>query len=187
VAKKPRDYAAERARRKALERQRARAEGRPYEPSRARGHGPQTRSRAGKSESQARAEREAALKESIGALTSAERATIRRFARKVADRNGLDPDDAVAELLEWSLINGFEKFQTEKEFIEGLGMQGMSMAEIEFRSASGDGFPDPRMYWYRRREQMKGREWTPRTPTQRTRRRTRERRARRASRKRKAA
>lgn len=174
---KPRDYGAEYAQRK------ARGAARGLTGSAIRGHAP----KPGKTEAQERREREAAQKAALGKLTTPERAAIRRWTRNRAEANGIDADTAIEEMLEWTTIHGWDRFVTERAFIENLGMQGMSMAQIEYRSASGQGFPDPRLYWYRRRETMKGHAWTPRTPSQRNRRRIRERRARRAARKQQTA
>lgn len=165
MARKPRDYAAEYAHRK------ARGHGLGRTTQQARGHAPPP----GKTEAQARRERELAEAESIGKLTTPQRGQIRAFARERAAFIGQEEDEAIDEAIAWATANGWQRFREERAFIKGLGMQGMTMTDIELRSLSGEGFPNPKWYYYRTREQMRGADYTPRTEAQRARRRMRDR------------
>jgi hypothetical protein len=177
MAKKPRDTKAEYARRK------ARGIARGQSGSEYRGHKPPP----GRTEAAVRRERELREYEALGKLPDREKQAVKRFARQRAEFAGLDPEESEAELLEWTSLRGYAAFAKERDFMRNLGQQGMTMAAIEFRCATGDGFPDPRMYWYRRRELMRGHSYTPRRPDQQAARRRRERRQRRKGARRKAA
>jgi hypothetical protein len=169
--RKPRDHAADYARRIARAEERL---GRPLargERGAARGHVPPP----GKTEARARFERETAL----GQLSTGQKATIRRFAEAKADFLGFDPEEVTEEAISWATAVGYDRALEEIRFDRRLGQQGRSMADLEFRSANEGGFPDPRWYYYRRADRMHGRSYTPRTEAQKAARRTRERRQRR--------
>jgi hypothetical protein len=59
-----------------------------------------------------RREREAAAKANLGKLTSPERAGIRRWVRKRVSAE--DVNTAIAELEEWTAINGWDRFVAER-------------------------------------------------------------------------
>jgi hypothetical protein len=134
MPKRQRDYAKEYARRLAQ----AQAAGKSR--SEGRGHGV----KGGKTESQRRRERE--LRET--GLTSSQRTTITRFAEKRAELLGLDAEEQAENLLNWAAAKGYDQFKAERKFIETMGMEGMTMAELEAQAADGERFPDPKIYWY---------------------------------------
>jgi hypothetical protein len=121
---------------------------------RARGHG----SRAGKSESQLRREREAKERDAIGKPTSADRAFIRRFADKeILPRN---PDMDRDEVLEQAYANmariGSARWreqvakqrQLRSEYVAGGGKSlNYTISDLEWW-AGDDGFDDHRWYFY---------------------------------------
>lgn len=166
MARKPRDHAADYARRKA----RGHALGKTTQE--ARGHQA--------AEHIERAEKARAL----GKLTSSETEAIKRFVARKSEQIGLDYDEMLEQAIGWATMVGYQHAKAEIAWDRDLHQQGMTMVEIEFRAATQDGFPDPRWYHYRSKEPMRGHAWTPRTEAQKNARRRRDREAKRKQRQR---
>lgn len=142
MAKKPRDYAAEYARRQA----KGRAAGKSRQA--ARGHKP--------AEHIQRRESNIRRQEMLGGLTAAERATVRGFIRRLHEKAGWigDVDDMIEEALAYARDEGMAKFRAEMAFRrEMIGNPGtVDIGYLERRSAE-NGFPDHRWYFYNFRKE----------------------------------
>jgi hypothetical protein len=109
------------------------------------------------------AARRLAREREAGGLTSRDRAFVRRTARQMVYSGKLGPDadedDEIEMALEWAAAVGIDKFKAEladvrdriRRYQEGDLVKGRyerAFSEYEWKSAQGEGFPNPAWYYY---------------------------------------
>lgn len=105
-----------------------------------------------------RAERDKRYATAFGALTSKDRAFVRAVMRRLCERGGQDPDEAIEEGMAYAKATGIERFRIEvkrqaeasrqyKKESRGGSYESHGMQLLQSWSDDG-GFPEVRWYFY---------------------------------------
>ena len=106
----------------------------------------------------ARKDRELKQRDALGVPTTAERASIRKFAREQAKRTGDDPTDLGRRMIEYATSRGIDRFKIEMTRQRGAAADyrrsmkrgtyaSIGMSFLEDMVDDG-GFPEPAWYFY---------------------------------------